>query len=149
MTSPVLWWLSVEMLWGGISDLLILLLLVLAINPSEGIPLSVMNGEGTTVCANKVNRITDSNKVITANVFVFVSWISFLIPPVSVEGRLAVLMTALLVEANISNNAHSEEVMCNAVYGKSTKGPCCITKLPICSRLDSCSATPSCAASLS
>ena len=45
-----------------------------------------------------------------ANVFVLVSWISFLIPPFCIEGRLAVLMTSLLVEANIFNNTHSREV---------------------------------------
>ena len=45
-----------------------------------------------------------------ANVFVLVSWISFLIPPFCIEGRLAVLMTSLLVEANIYNNTHSREV---------------------------------------
>ena len=45
-----------------------------------------------------------------ASVFVLVSWISFLIPAFCIEGRLAVLMTSLLVEANISNNALSQEV---------------------------------------
>ena len=74
---------------------------------------------------NKVNRITDSYTIITANVFVLVSWISFFIPPLSVEGRLAVLMTALLVEANISNKAHSEEVMCHVMQltVRISKGP--------------------------
>ena len=106
-----------EMLRCGISDQLILLLLVLAINPSEAAPLNLVNGEGI-VRINKVNRITDSYTIITANVFVLVSWISFFIPPLAVEGRLAVLITALLVEANISNNAHSEEVKRHAVYSE-------------------------------
>ena len=107
-----------EMLRWGISDLLILQLLFFAINPSEEAPLTSVNGEGT-VRVNKVNRVTDSYTIINANVFVLVSWISFFIPPLAVEGRLAVLMTALIVEANISNNAHSEEVKCHAVYSKS------------------------------
>ena len=106
-----------EMLRCGISDQLILLLLVLAINPSEAAPLNLVNGEGI-VRINKVNRITDSYTIITANVFVLVSWISFFIPPLAVEGRLAVLMIALVVEANISNNAHSEEVKRHAVYSE-------------------------------
>ena len=56
-----------EMLRCGISDQLILLLLVLAINPSEAAPLTLVNGEGI-VRINKVNRITDSYTIITANV---------------------------------------------------------------------------------
>ena len=106
-----------EMLRWGISDLLILQLLFFAINPSEEAPLTSVNGEGS-VRINKVNRITDSYTIINANVFVLVSWISFFIPPLAVEGRLAVLMTALIVEANISNNAHSEEVKRHAVYSE-------------------------------
>ena len=58
-----------------------------------------------------VKHVTPVNyQLPTASVFVFMSWISFLIPPFWIEGRLAVLMTSLLVEANISNNAHSQEV---------------------------------------
>ena len=106
-----------EMLRWGKSDLLILQLLFFAINPSDEAPPTLVSGEGT-VRIDKVNRIIDSYTMITANVFVLVSWISFFIPPLAVEGRLAVLMTALIVEANISNNAHSEEVVCHAVFSK-------------------------------
>ena len=117
MTSAVSRWLSMEMLRCGKSNLLILQLLFFAINPSQEVPPTLLNGEGT-VRINKVNRIADSYTIITANVFVLVSWISFFIPPLAVEGRLAVLMTALIVEANISSNAHSEEVKCHAVYSE-------------------------------
>ena len=58
------------------------------------------------------NHVTQVNyeTFAFASVFVLVSWISLLIPPFCIEGRLAVLMASLLAEANISNNAHSQEV---------------------------------------
>ena len=58
------------------------------------------------------NHVTQVNyeTFAFASVFVLVSWISLIIPPFCIEGRLAVLMASLLAEANISNNAHSQEV---------------------------------------
>ena len=58
------------------------------------------------------NHVTQFNyeTFAFASVFVLVSWISLLIPPFCIEGRLSVLMASLLAEANISNNAHSQEV---------------------------------------
>ena len=50
------------------------------------------------------------NTLNFASAFVLVSWISLLIPPSYIEGRLGVLMASLLAEVNISLNACSFKV---------------------------------------
>ena len=42
-----------------------------------------------------------------AMMFVSVSWISFLVPPESVPGRMTILVTVFLVLVNIFNNINS------------------------------------------
>ena len=85
-------------------------IVLLATDPPVGLahPLSKFINEDIEL----VNHVTqvDYKTLAFANAFVLVSWISFLIPPFCIEGRLAVLMTSLLVEANIHNNTYSDEV---------------------------------------
>ncbi len=45
------------------------------------------------------------NYFIPAGLFVVVSWVSFVIPPDSIPGRIALLITNLLVLVNIANSA--------------------------------------------
>ena len=83
---------------------------LLATNPPVGLahPLSKFINEDIEPV--KIVTLVDHKTLTIANAFVLVSWISFLIPPFCIEGRLAVLMTSLLVEANIHNNTYSDEV---------------------------------------
>ena len=43
------------------------------------------------------------NYFIPSGLFVMISWVSFVIPPDSVPGRVALLITTLLVLVNIAN----------------------------------------------
>ena len=106
-----------QSLWHSMSFRLAFIV-ILATNPQVGQarPLSTLMNEDIAQVNREARMVFDHVTQVNfqtlafACVFVLVSWISFLIPPICMEGRLAVLMTSLLVEANISNNALSQEV---------------------------------------
>ena len=68
---------------------------------------SIAANHGTPVDINTVNMVNTAAAVnaLSAGINVLISWISFLIPPSNVKGRLAVLMTSFVVKMNIINNS--------------------------------------------
>jgi hypothetical protein len=55
------------------------------------------------------------NYFIPSGLFVVVSWVSFVIPPDSVPGRIALLITTLLVLINIANSAFASSPAADSV----------------------------------
>lgn len=55
------------------------------------------------------------NYFIPSGLFVMVSWVSFAIPPDSVPGRIALLITTLLVLVNIANTVFSVSPAADAI----------------------------------
>ena len=56
--------------------------------------------------ANTVKLTTVVNSIVSC-INVFLSWVSFLIPPSNMRARLTVLMTAFIVKMSIINNVFS------------------------------------------
>ena len=61
---------------------------------------------GTSLGINKVKTINIAAVInsLISGVTVLISWISFLIPPSNVKGRITVLMTTFIVKMSIINN---------------------------------------------
>ena len=55
------------------------------------------------------------NYFIPSGLFVMISWVSFVIPPDSVPGRVALLITTLLVLVNIANTVFSVSPAADAI----------------------------------
>lgn len=55
------------------------------------------------------------NYFIPSGLFVIVSWVSFVIPPDSVPGRIALIITTLLVLVNIANTIFSISPAADAI----------------------------------
>ena len=71
--------------------------------PPELLPVN----HGTTLSFNMLDTVNTSTAVnfLVSGINVLISWVSFLVPPSKMKGRLAVLMTSFTVKMSIINNA--------------------------------------------
>ena len=85
---------------------LVLLLTALLNGVREPTPSMIREGTQDIDKVKPVIITTVVNSMVSC-INVFLSWISFLIPPSNMRARLTVLMTAFIVETSIINNVFS------------------------------------------
>ena len=71
--------------------------------PPELLPVN----HGRTLSSNMFDTVNTATAVnfLVSGINVLISWVSFLVPPSKMKGRLAVLITSFTVKMSIINNA--------------------------------------------